>query len=589
MTLAAGFTLLVVAVTVFFIARDTVSPDVVLGAALVALAASGVIDIETALSGFSNPAIATIAAMFIVAAGLQATGVLEVVSDRLFRGVETLTPALFRTTVSTAAISAFVNNTPVVAMAMPAVGSWSRRTRISPSKILIPTSYASILGGVCTLIGTSTNLVSDGLLRSHGLAGLDFFELARIGVPAAVIGIIYLVFVAPRLLPERVTLRDLDGDLRRYTAEFEVIEPSVLTGKTVEQAGLRRLPGLFLVSIERETGTIAPVGPGVRLFPADRLTFAGVLETIVDLRKFRGLEPVAEEKRHERPGSAELHEAVVSQGSPLIGTSIRDANFRGRYNAAVIAVHRHGERIASRIGDIVLRPGDTLLVEAGPGFTRAFRDSRDFYLVSRVDESQPLRHDRMLASVAVLALVVITASLRVFPITIAALGGAILMVALRCLTPGEAKRAVDWSVLIMIGAALGIAQALESSGAAELIGSGIVVAGSGLGPIGVLAGVLIASMVLTELVSNTAAIALMFPIALSAAAQLGIDPRSFLIGATIAASFSFSTPIGYQTNLMVYGPGGYQFRDFTRVGVPLQLILLLLSIGLIPLIWPLAL
>ena len=589
MTLAAGFTLLVVAVTVFFIARDTVSPDVVLGAALVALAASGVIDIETALSGFSNPAIATIAAMFIVAAGLQATGVLEVVSDRLFRGVETLTPALFRTTVSTAAISAFVNNTPVVAMAMPAVGSWSRRTRISPSKILIPTSYASILGGVCTLIGTSTNLVSDGLLRSHGLAGLDFFELARIGVPAAVIGIIYLVFVAPRLLPERVTLRDLDGDLRRYTAEFEVIEPSVLTGKTVEQAGLRRLPGLFLVSIERETGTIAPVGPGVRLFPADRLTFAGVLETIVDLRKFRGLEPVAEEKRHERPGSAELHEAVVSQGSPLIGTSIRDANFRGRYNAAVIAVHRHGERIASRIGDIVLRPGDTLLVEAGPGFTRAFRDSRDFYLVSRVDESQPLRHDRMLASVAVLALVVITASLRVFPITIAALGGAILMVALRCLTPGEAKRAVDWSVLIMIGAALGIAQALESSGAAELIGSGIVAAGSGLGPIGVLAGVLIASMVLTELVSNTAAIALMFPIALSAAAQLGIDPRSFLIGATIAASFSFSTPIGYQTNLMVYGPGGYRFRDFTRVGVPLQLILLLLSIGLIPLIWPLAL
>lgn len=587
MTLAAGFTLLVVAVTVFFIARDTVSPDVVLGAALVALAASGVIDVETALSGFSNPAIATIAAMFIVAAGLRATGVLEVVSDRLFRGVESLTPALFRTTVSTAAISAFVNNTPVVAMAMPAVGSWSRRTRISPSKILIPTSYASILGGVCTLIGTSTNLVSDGLLRSHGLAGLDFFELARIGVPAAVIGIIYLVFVAPRLLPERVTLRDLDGDLRRYTAEFEVIEPSVLTGKTVEQAGLRRLPGLFLVSIERETGTIAPVGPGVRLFPADRLTFAGVLETIVDLRKFRGLEPVAEEKRHERPGSAELHEAVVSQGSPLIGTSIRDANFRGRYNAAVIAVHRHGERIASRIGDIVLRPGDTLLVEAGPGFTRAFRDSRDFYLVSRVDESQPLRHDRMLASVAVLALVVITASLRVFPITIAALGGAILMVALRCLTPGEAKRAVDWSVLIMIGAALGIAQALESSGAAELIGSGIVAAGSGLGPIGVLAGVLIASMVLTELVSNTAAIALMFPIALSAAAQLGIDPRSFLIGATIAASFSFSTPIGYQTNLMVYGPGGYRFRDFTRVGVPLQLILLLLSIGLIPLIWPL--
>ncbi|MCL7957885.1 MAG: SLC13 family permease [marine benthic group bacterium] len=587
MSLEAGFTILVVGVTVFFIARDTVSPEVVLGAALVVLTATGVIDVEAALAGFSNPAIATIAAMFVVAAGLRATGTLEVVSERLFRGVEKLTPALFRTTVATASMSAFVNNTPVVAMAMPAVTSWSRRHRISPSKILIPASYASLLGGVCTLIGTSTNLVSDGLLHSHDLAGLGFFELARLGIPAAVVGIAYLVFVAPRLLPDRVKVKDLDGDLRRYTAEFEIVEPSVLTGKTVEQAGLRRLPGLFLVRIERSTGTIAPVDPGVRLFPEDRLLFAGVLETIVDLRKFRGLEPVAEEKRQDPSSGVGLHEAVVSQGSPLIGTSVRDANFRGRYNAAVIAVHRHGERIDSRIGDIVLRPGDTLLLEAAPGFTRAFRDSRDFYLVSRVDESEPPRHERMIASVAVLAFVVLTASFRVFPIAVAALGGAILMVALRCLTPGEAKRSVDWSVLIMIGAALGIAQAMESSGAAGLIAEGIVSVASGFGPIGVLGGMLIASMILTELVSNTAAIALMLPIALAAAGQLGLDPRSFLIAATVAASYSFSTPIGYQTNLMVYGPGGYRFTDFTRVGIPLQLILILISLLLIPRIWPL--
>ncbi len=587
MSLEAGFTILVVVVTVFFIARDTVSPEVVLGAALVVLTATGVIDVEAALAGFSNPAIATIAAMFVIAAGLRATGTLEVVSERLFRGVEKLTPALFRTTVATASMSAFVNNTPVVAMAMPAVTSWSRRHRISPSKLLIPASYASLLGGVCTLIGTSTNLVSDGLLHSHDLAGLGFFELARLGIPAAVVGIAYLVFVAPRLLPDRVKVKDLDGDLRRYTAEFEIVEPSVLTGKTVEQAGLRRLPGLFLVRIERSTGTIAPVDPGVRLFPEDRLLFAGVLETIVDLRKFRGLEPVAEEKRQDPASGIGLHEAVISQGSPLIGTSVRDANFRGRYNAAVIAVHRHGERIDSRIGDIVLRPGDTLLLEAAPGFTRAFRDSRDFYLVSQVDESQPPRHERMLASVAVLAFVVLTASFRVFPIAVAALGGAILMVALRCLTPGEAKRSVDWSVLIMIGAALGIAQAMESSGAAGLIAEGIVSVASGFGPIGVLGGMLIASMILTELVSNTAAIALMFPIALAAAGQLGLDPRSFLIAATVAASYSFSTPIGYQTNLMVYGPGGYRFSDFTRVGIPLQLILILISLLLIPRIWPL--
>ena len=568
MSLEAAFTIFVVLVTVFFIARDTVSPEVVLGAALVVLTATRVIDVEAALGGFSNPAIATIAAMFVIAAGLRATGTLEVVSERLFRGVERLTPALFRTTVATASMSAFVNNTPVVAMAMPAVTSWSRRHRISPSKLLIPASYASLLGGLCTLIGTSTNLVSDGLLRSHGLAGLGFFELAQLGIPAAVVGIAYLVLIAPRLLPDRVKVKDLDGDLRRYTAEFEIVEPSVLTGKTVEQAGLRRLPGLYLVRIERSTGTIAPVDPGVRLFPDDRLLFAGVLETIVDLRRFRGLEPIAEEKRQDPSSGIDLHEAVISQGSPLIGSSVRDANFRGRYNAAVIAVHRHGERIDSRIGDIVLRPGDTLLLEAAPGFTRAFRDSRDFYLVSRVEESQPPRHDRMFASIAVLAFVVLTASLRVFPIAVAALGGAVLMVALRCLTPGEAKRSVDWSVLIMIGAALGIAQAMESSGAADLIAEGIVSLASGFGPVGVLGGMLIASVILTELVSNTAAIALMFPIALAAAGQLGLDPRSFLIAATVAASFSFATPIGYQTNLMVYGPGGYRFADFTRVGVP---------------------
>ena len=283
----------------------------------------------------------------------------------------------------------------------------------------------------------------------------------------------------------------------------------------------------------------------------------------------------------------ELHEAVVSPGSPLVGTSVRDANFRGRYNSAVIAVHRHGERIDSRIGDIVLRPGDTLLLEAAPGFTRAFRDSRDFYLVSKVEESEPPRHEQLVAAVAVLAFVVITASLRVFPIAISAMAGAILMVAFRCLTPGEAKRSVDWSVLITIGAALGIAQALESIGAAGLLAEGIVAAGSGLGPIGVLGGVLIASMILTEFVSNTAAIALMFPIAMAAASHLGLDARPFLIAATVAASFAFSTPIVYQTNLMVYGPGGYKFTDFTRVGLPLQIILLLLALVLIPVIWPL--
>jgi di/tricarboxylate transporter len=587
MSFAAAFTLAVVAITVLLIARDAFSPDVLLATALVVLMGAGIVDVPTALSGFSNPAIATIAALFVVAAGLRATGVLDVVSGRIFRGVRGPIGAVARIVPVTAAISAFVNNTPIVAMGIPTVLTWARRASVSPSQLLIPLSYASILGGVCTLIGTSTNLVSDGLLRSHGLPELGFFELAGVGLPCAALGFAYLVVVAPRLLKTRVPVGGERTDLRRYTCELEIVEPSPLAGKTVEEAELRQLPGLFLVSVERETGVIAPVGPETRLFGSDRLTFAGVLETIVDLRRFRGLEPVAAERRSARTGGSELHEAVVSPGSPLIGSSIREAGFRGRYGAAVLAVHRHGEQIVSRIGDIVLRPGDTLVLEAAPGFTRAFRDSRDFYLVSRVEASQAVRYERLVASVAVLALVVAVSAFRLAPVTIAAMAGAILMVGLRCLRPGEAKQAVDWSVLVMIGAALGLARALEDSGAAGVLADGIVGVAHGLGPIGILGGIIVSTMLLTELVSNAAAMALMFPIALAAAAQMGLEPRAFLIATTVAASFSFSTPLGYQTNLMVYGPGGYRFTDFTRVGLPLQLLLAAASLLIIPALWPL--
>jgi di/tricarboxylate transporter len=437
-------------------------------------------------------------------------------------------------------------------------------------------------------MGTSTNLVSDGLFRAHGLPPLGFFELGAVGLPMAVVGLAYLTFVAPRLLSDRVPIRIVGENVRRYTAEMEIAEPSALTGRTVEEAGLRRLPGLFLVRIERETGVIAPVDPGVRLFPGDRLTFAGVLDSIVELRRFRGLVPVTEEDRTDpAAGGRELHEAVVSPGSPLVGTSIRDANFRGRYNAAVVAVHRHGERIRGRIGDIVLRPGDTLLLEAAAGFARTFRDSSDFYLVSPVAADRPPAHDRRLRSVLVLAGVVLLAALRIAPISLAAMAGAVAMVAFRCLTPGEAKRSVDWSVLVLIGCALGLAAAMERSGAAAMISNGIVAAGSALGPVGTLGGVFVGTMLINSVLTNTAAVALVFPVALTTATQLGLDPRPFLVAATLAASFSFSTPIGYQTNLMVYGPGGYRFTDFTRVGLPLQLLLTVMALLLIPAVWPL--
>lgn len=582
---AALFTLLVVAVAIFLIAREVVSPDVMLFAALVLLMAVGVVTPETALASFGNPAVAAVAALFVVAAGVRATGMLESASRAILDGAGGLRSALLRLTASTSILSAFISNTPIVAMGVPTVITWAERNRLSPSRLLIPLSYASILGGICTLIGTSTNLVSHGLLKQHGMAGFGFFELTTLGVPCAIIGGLYLVYVAPRLLQERVPIRTVGDDVRRYIVELRLSDPSPLIGRTIEEAGLRHLPGLFLVRVERESGIISPVGPDVRLFSGDFLTFAGVVENIIDLRKYPGLTPTASEKPPEAQGW-ELHEAVVSPGSPLVGSNIREANFRGRYNAAVIAVHRHGGRIEGRIGDIILRAGDTLLIEAAGAFSRAYRDSSDFYLVSRVGDSAAPRRDYAGRALLILGAMVGLAAFDVLPIVVTALAAAMAMVAAGCLSVGEAKRSVDLAVLLTIGSALGIASALEASGAASMLASRIAETGHAFGPLGVLAAVLVGTMLLTELVSNTAAAAIMFPIAATAAASLGLDARPFVVAITVAASLSFSTPIGYQTNLIVYGPGGYRFLDFAKVGVPLQILLGIVCLGLIPLIWP---
>ena len=582
MTPTAIYTLAVLAVAVAVMAAEWTGPDVVLFTALVALVAGGVLEMEAALAGFANPVLATIAGLLVIAAGLRATGVLERAADRVLGDGRSARGALGRLSASTAGASAFVSNTAVVAMGIPAVTSWARRRGISPSRLLMPLSYASILGGVCTLIGTSTNLLADGLLQSHGLAGLGFFEMAVVGLPCAAAGLAYLVVAAPRLLPRREEEAELGERAREYLAALRVTDGAPLAGRTVEAAGLRRLDGLYLVRVERAEGTVAPVDPEERLAAGDRLVFAGVTERIAELRGRRGLAPAVgpnEAAGAEGPdaGGYELHEAVVSPSSPLVGTSVREAAFRARYNAAVLAVHRHGERIRKRIGDIVLRPGDTLLLEATPGFGEAHRDSPDFYLTSRVEAAgaSAERDGRGGRAVAVLAGMVAAAASGLVPVSLAAVAGGLAMVGLGCLEAGEARRAVDWSVLVVIGCSLGLARGLEASGAAELLGGGLAAAAGTVGPGGLLLLALASTMALTELVTNNAAVALAFPVVLSAAAAApAADARAALLAVTAAASLSFSTPIGYQTNLMVYGPGGYRFTDFTRVGLPLQLLLL---------------
>jgi di/tricarboxylate transporter len=596
MSADAAITLAVVLITVIALVREMYTPDLAMLGALTVLTLLGVISVEEALVGFANPALFAIAALFVVAAGLRATGALETVGGLLFGRGRSLRRVLLRLTSVTAAMSAFLNNTAIVAMGTPSLVTWSRRHGFSPSKLLIPLSFAALLGGICTLIGTATNLVADGLLRAHGMTGLAFFELAPIGIACAVLGVVYLTLLGPRLIPERIGTERRTEEAREYTVELSLYAPSSLIGKSVEAAGLRHLPGLFLVRIERDISVesrfdrtlMSPVTPDVVLQAGDRLTFAGSVDTIRDLRRFRGLQPTPGERVEPgENGGWRLHEAVVSHGSPLVGSSIREASFRARYGAAVIAVHRHGERIEGRIGDIDLRPGDALLLEAAPGFERAFSSSPDFYLVSSVEDSDSPRFEHGLRALVILAAVVIASVLNLVPLALAAVAGAIAMVLSRCISVGEARQAVNWGVVVMIAASLGIGTALETSGAAQQVAEQIISIGQQFGALGILAAVYVVALVLTQLIMNAATAALMFPIAVSAAASQGLDPRPFVIAVTVAASLSLATPISHQTNLMVYGPGGYKFSDFARVGMPLQVMLGVISVALIPMLWPL--
>jgi di/tricarboxylate transporter len=587
MTLEALIAMAVVALVIALLAFTRLAADVVLVAGVTLLLVSGVLTPGEALAGLSNEGMATVAVLYVVAAGLRETGAVDWLVQGVLGRPRNLFNAQLRLMAPVAAASGFMNNTPVVAMFLPAVIDWARRNRLPVSRLLIPLSYASILGGTCTLIGTSTNLVVNGLLTSHaGLPGLGMFDITRVGLPAALIGIAYLVLLGRWLLPDRRPVMDPQDDPRRYTVEMLVQTSSPLAGKSVEQAGLRHLPGMYLVEIERDGEVIPAIAPHQRLKSGDRLVFAGILDSVVDLQRFRGLVPATDQvfkldvPRPERS----LVEAVVSDSGPLVGKSIREGRFRNVYHAAVIAVARNGERVQKKIGDIVLRPGDTLLLEADPSFVERQRNSRDFFLVSRLENSQPLRHERATAALAILAAMVVAVSAGWVSMLLGALVAAGLMLVTRCVTGGAARAAVDWQVLIAIAASFGLGSALEKTGAAQQIAESLIALAQG-SPWGTLTVVYLVTMLFTELITNNAAAVLVFPIALSTSQNLGVSFLPFAIAIMMAASASFSTPIGYQCNLMVYGPGGYRFTDYFRVGIPLNLLMAAVTLAIVPRVW----
>jgi di/tricarboxylate transporter len=588
-TFDMGVTLAVLAALLFGLIKDR-PPDVLFVGAVVLLAALGVIAPEDAFSGFANSGVLIVAALFVVAAGLRETGVMDYVGEHFLGRVETEAHALFLMAVVLIPSAMVLNNTPKVALLVPVLISWCRKRRISPSRLLMPLSFLSILGGTCSLIGTSTNLVVQGLLIKSHLRPMTFFEVGKVGFPCAVLGAIYMLTVGRKLLPNRKEMiEQLEETRREYLVEMLVQPGCRLAGKTVAQAGLRQLPGLFLIEIDRDGVVVGPVGPDEVIQADDRLVFTGVVNTIVDLEKIPGLVPAADSHYEVSPvkhWGRRLCEAVISPSSPLVGEAVRNADFRALYDAAIVAVHRNGARVTNKVGDIRLRAGDTLLLQTGAQFTRAFRNKPDFYLVSDVEDSRPVRFNRRwLAVLIFLAMITSFVSGRV-DVMLAGFLAAGAMVATGCISASDARKSVDFPVLIAIAASFGVGKALEQSGVAKLF-AGLLVEGTrSLGPTATLAAIYFGTMVLNELISNNAAAALSFPFCLESARLLGVNERPFVMAVTLAASYAFASPIGYQTHMMVFGPGGYRFTDFMRVGIPLNLLMWIVAIVLIPWIWP---
>ena len=584
-----AWTTIAITVGVFLLnALTNLSAEVVFLGGTAVLFVSGILSEQDALAGFSNPGMITVAVLYIVVTGLTQTGGMNWVSQKVLGLPKGQNAALLRMMPPVMGMSAFLNNTPVVAMFIPVISDWSRKLRISPSKLMIPLSYAAIFGGTCTLIGTSTNLVVNGLLiASTDLPGLKLFDLAVVGLPCAIAGMVYLYTTHRWTLPSRKPVISETDDVRQYTVEMVVPNDSPLSGKSIEQAGLRHLPGLYVVEIIRDRVIIPAVSPKEILRDGDRLVFIGAIDSIVDLHRLRGLQPATDEVfKLDTPRSERcLIEAVVSNTCPILGKTIREGKFRTQYKAVVLAVARNGERLAGKIGSIRLQPGDTLLLEANSNFVAQQRISNDFYLVNGIPDSEPLRHEKAPLAMMILALMVVLASFGFLSMLKAAVLASVVMLLTGCCSSVRAFRNIEWSVLLVIGAALSIGKALETTGAAGAIATTLVQF-SGDNPWLALAIVYGVTNLLTEAITNNAAAALIFPIALALSQNLEVNFTPFAIAIMIGASASFSTPIGYQTNLMVYGPGGYKFSDFMRVGIPLNALFWLITVTLTPIFYP---
>ncbi|MBF0271564.1 MAG: SLC13 family permease [Magnetococcales bacterium] len=584
----AWLSLGVILVCVLLLARNRHSADAVLLGGVTLLLLFGVLTPKQALAGLANEGMVTVGVLYVVVAGLEETGAVRWISDTILGQPRSLRHALWRIALPILVISPFLNNTPVVAMFIPAIGAWAARHRLPMSGLMMPLAFLTSAAGLCTLVGSSTNLVVHGLLLApSGGRGFSLWELAAIGLPVTATVLGYVLITGNRFLPARHTVSESFANVREYTVEMVVQPGGPLEGKSIREAGLRQLPGLFLVEIRRTREVLPAVSSHQILHGGDRLLFTGVVDSVAHLRAMRGLLPATDQvfKLDAPARERVMAEAVVSDSCPLVGRTVRDGRFRTLYNAAILAVGRNGEKLPGKIGDITLRPGDQLLLEAHPSFLDQYRLTRDFLLVRNVEHFHPVRHQRAPVALGILFGFVAMATLGGLATLEAALLSAGLMLLTGCVTSGEARRAVEWQVLLVIAASFSLGIALETSGAARFLATRLIQF-MDQDPWTSLAAVYLVTALLTQIVTNNATAVLMFPIAMATARDLNVSVMPFAVVVLVAASSAFVTPIGYQVNLMVQGAGGYRFMDYMRYGWPLFFLVGIVTVTLTPWIWP---
>ncbi|GIN20375.1 sodium:sulfate symporter [Siminovitchia fordii] len=583
--------LLLIVMMLLGLLLEIAKPGLIIFLVLAILLLLGIITPEEALSGFSNEGMLIIALLFIVAGAVQESGMIDGAIEKWLEKSKTEQESKIRFFVPIAGLSAFLNNTPIVVAFTPIIKNWCEKRGIAPSKFLIPLSYVTILGGTITLMGTSTNIVVHGMLLDYGFEGFSLFTITVVGIPVTVVGMLYLLTIGNRLLPDHKGFSQrVKEDVKEYIAELQVEKSFQYINHSVEKAGLRDLNGLYLIEIIRRNGRVSPVRNSTIIQAGDRLIFTGQISTIAELQNIVGLTletGTNVELDDLKNGNTFLVEAVVSHHSSLLSKSIKQSQFRSRYDAGVIAVHRKNEKIQSKVGDVVLKPGDTLLLLAGEDFIQKYKQSDDFYVVSRLETPKLLNKNNFqgLCSIAILLVMIILVAVGVLSMLKAMALAVIILLISGMISAEEIKGYVQFHVLLIIACSLGIGTAMTKTGLAQWIADALMAVSAPIGFIAVLVIMYILTNIFTELITNSAAAALMLPIGLEVADSLHLDPIGFAVLVAIAASASFITPIGYQTNLIVYGPGGYKFKDYIKIGVPLSFLVMITSITVIYFVW----